>query len=97
MMKEIDGFIDAMTKASRLVDLKAKRSHAIQRAKPRCGNCNNWMKSSKCPKEVNVNGRSKGPSCEGFACPSFVEDSLHTDIFKKQIAEYDAEIQLINI
>jgi hypothetical protein len=55
------------------------------------------MKSSKCPKEVNVNGRSQGPSCEGFACPSFIEDSLHTDIFKKQIAEYDAEIKLINL
>lgn len=97
MMDQIDKMVDALTKVARLSDLKGKRAHAVQRSKPRCGNCSNWMKSRQCPKEVNVNGRSQGPSCEGFACPSFVEETFTTDIFKKQIAEFDAEIELLNL
>lgn len=97
MMKEIDGLIDAMTKVSRLADLKAKLNHAKRRMMPRCGNCDNWMKSSKCPQEKNVKGRNQGPSCEGIACKSYVEETFSTDIHRKQIAEYEAEIKLINL
>lgn len=97
MMKEIDGLIDAMTKVSRLADLRANLNHAKRRMMPRCGNCSHWMKSSQCPKEVNVKGRSQGPSCEGIACKSYVEEIFSTDIHRKQIAEYEAEINLINL
>jgi hypothetical protein len=37
----------------------------------RCGDCNNWMKSRQCPRERNVGGMSRGPSCESLICPSF--------------------------
>lgn len=40
----------------------------------RCGDCDNWNKSRLCPKEVNVNGRSRGPSMNSFTCPSFTPD-----------------------
>jgi hypothetical protein len=40
----------------------------------RCSNCYNWMKSSMCPREVNVNGRRRGPSMNDFTCSSFVPD-----------------------
>lgn len=97
MMKEIDGLIDAMTKVSRLADLRANLNHAKRRMMPRCGNCSHWMKSNQCPKEVNVKGRSQGPSCEGIACKSYVEDTFSTDIHRKKIAECESEIALINL
>jgi hypothetical protein len=39
---------------------------------PRCGHCDHWMKSTDCPKEHNVNGWSRGPSCEGMPCSKFI-------------------------
>jgi hypothetical protein len=39
----------------------------------RCGDCDKWMKSRECPAEKNVNGFSRGPSCNGFICKAFVE------------------------
>jgi hypothetical protein len=37
-----------------------------------CGDCHLWMKSRECPKEVNVNGYSRGPSADGIICDKFV-------------------------
>lgn len=39
--------------------------------KRRCSDCDFWMKSSLCPKEHNVRGYSKGPSCDAFPCSKF--------------------------
>jgi hypothetical protein len=39
----------------------------------RCGQCDNWMKSSQCPREVNIKGRNQGPSCKSMPCDKFVE------------------------
>lgn len=44
----------------------------------RCGDCDKWMKSRECPKEHNVSGRNRGPSCQSFICQSFVEDRTAT-------------------
>lgn len=29
-----------------------------------CGDCDKWMKSKECPREHNVKGYSRGPSCK---------------------------------
>lgn len=97
MIKEIDGFIDAMTKVSRLADLRAERARLAHGMRPRCGNCDHWMKSSECPKEVNVKGRSQGPSCEGIACKSFVEKSYGMEYFREALADVEGKIAAINL
>lgn len=54
----------------------------------RCGDCNKWMKSSQCPREKNVNGRNRGPSCDDYKCGQFVETSSAT----KRRAELQADM-----
>lgn len=44
----------------------------------RCGDCDNWMKSRQCPREHNVNGRSRGPSAGDFICQKFTESRRAT-------------------
>ena len=39
--------------------------------KRRCGDCHKWMKSRECPRENNVKGISRGPSCNDFTCYQF--------------------------
>lgn len=45
---------------------------AVLRARPRCGECDHWMKSRECPSERNVNGYNRGPSMNGSACGKFL-------------------------
>jgi hypothetical protein len=51
----------------------ADLSRDIAKIGKRCGDCFKWNKSTLCPKEHNVNGMSRGPSCEGIICKDFVE------------------------
>jgi hypothetical protein len=37
----------------------------------KCGDCDKWMKSRECPRERNVNGMSRGPSCNDYQCDAF--------------------------
>lgn len=37
----------------------------------RCGECDKWMKSRECPRERNVNGWYRGPSCDDAPCNQF--------------------------
>lgn len=59
----------------------------------RCGDCDKWMKSRQCPKEYNVNGRNRGPSCNDHKCSQFIEatsaSTRRTDL-QKQLTEIDA-------
>ena len=43
-------------------------------ARPRCGECEHWMKSRECPREHNVGGFSRGPSMADPTCPQFLID-----------------------
>lgn len=61
------GIVIAVQRAEKVRELTA----AI--AKVRCGDCDKWMKSRQCPREHNVRGQSRGPSCEGMPCGQFVE------------------------
>ena len=56
-----------------LID-KAKKDGIINL----CGHCSHWMKSSECPKEINVNGYNRGPSCNTIACDNFKSTEKET-------------------
>ena len=51
-----------------------------------CGNCDKWMKSRECPREHNVNGMSRGPSCQDPPCGQFISSRGHVDY----LAQYEA-------
>lgn len=55
-----------------------------------CGDCDHWMKSRVCPRERNVNGFSKGPSCEAPICRSFKLSKSAAQFRDRWIAERDA-------
>ncbi|MCL8299415.1 hypothetical protein [Pseudomonas mosselii] len=95
MYDQIDKMIDVLCAASNLAHLKSERARIQSRAKPRCGNCDHWMKSRECPAEKNVNGMSRGPSCEGFACAQFKPCPSTQRMFEKMLAENEAAILAI--
>jgi hypothetical protein len=43
---------------------------------PRCGHCVHWMKSRECPRETNVKGWNRGPSCDALPCDKFERDMI---------------------
>lgn len=51
---------------------------AIKAGLPKCGECSYWMKSAFCPREHNVKGMSRGPSCADSACSKFVAKDAAT-------------------
>lgn len=70
-MSEIDRVIDGLNKISLIAQLRDKVRVAADAKRNRCGGCDHWMKSRQCPKERNVGGMSRGPSCDDLACSSF--------------------------
>lgn len=68
------------TRAARIKDIE----HSLR---PRCGNCFHWMKSSQCPQERNVNGYSRGPSCDAHPCAKFTESAVTLKRLKDELAE----------
>lgn len=63
---------------SRTVTLSYEMSIALASALPRCGECYWWMKSSDCPREHNVKGMSRGPSCKDPTCDKFKAKDAET-------------------
>lgn len=55
----------------RKVEIGYEMSIALGSALPRCGECYWWMKSSDCPRERNVKGMNRGPSCNDATCDKF--------------------------
>lgn len=70
-MSGIDRVIDGLNKISLIAQLRDKVRVATDAKRNRCGGCDHWMKSRSCPKERNVGGMSRGPSCDAPACSSF--------------------------
>jgi hypothetical protein len=67
----LDAFIKADAKLSALREARRMRVEAEQTDRARCGNCQHWMKSRRCPKERNVAGMSRGPGAGAPACGQF--------------------------
>lgn len=85
--------VSAFSRASRLVDLNSKFAAAQLLDKRECGNCYFWMKSRECPREKNVKGYSRGPSCSGFACDKFQVTNSAVALKEKRLAEIGDEIK----
>ena len=62
------------------MELDEAMTVAIASCLPRCGDCSHWMKSSECPREHNVKGMSRGPSCDGMACDKFSPKNAETAV-----------------
>lgn len=70
-MSEIDSIISGINRISLLAQLRDKVWYANDAHRDRCGSCFFWMKSRDCPREKNVGGMSRGPSCNERVCPKF--------------------------
>ncbi len=79
-MAEIDNIVSAFDRFSKIVQLKDMVSRARESAKPVCGSCYFWMKSRECPRERNVDGMSRGPSCEAPICGKFRQTNSSLEI-----------------
>jgi hypothetical protein len=64
---------DAANEASRVLHEADQRRRDVEAARPRCGKCRHWMKSSACPMERNVNGYTRGPSRNGTVCGKYLQ------------------------
>lgn len=84
---DLDRFIEGMERTSLLAQLRDKVIEALGTFKPKCGNCQHWMKSSVCPRERNVNGRPHGPSMNERACDKFNVEQWVLDLQEKRIKE----------
>lgn len=76
------------------MDRMRKLSADIRVIGTRCGDCDNWMKSSQCPQERNENGRQRGPSMNGLKCIQFVETHQATarrETLKDELKTVEAE------
>ena len=62
---------DAAIRLSEFNQIKEDMEEALNTDREECGHCDFWMKSTSCPREYNVNGRQKGPSCGAFVCNKF--------------------------
>lgn len=73
-MNELD-FIDyAVETVGIMVELQCLRKRltvALRTDSEECGNCEHWMKSNVCPREVNVKGMNEGPHMYSVACKEF--------------------------
>lgn len=50
------------------LDLRVAITEAMISKLPKCGSCDNWMKSGQCPLE-----KTKKPSADHPACKSFID------------------------
>lgn len=67
----ITDIFDKLNKVSQIDHLNDECFEYEQTDRKRCGSCFYWMKSSLCPKEKHIKGRSHGPSCNAYPCDKF--------------------------
>lgn len=89
-MSEIENIIGGMQRISDAAYLRDLVFYANDAARKRCGGCHFWMKSRECPAEKNVNGMSRGPSCEGFPCQKFKVTDSAVSLAGKRRSEANA-------
>lgn len=87
---DIRNIFDIAIAASDEQARKQKRQEELQVlrnfARHECGSCDKWMKSRECPRERNVKGMSRGPSCKDYICSAFVGNSRYHDAVAKLAA-----------
>lgn len=90
--------INASTRLEAIAEYKV-RCVNLRNQKGKCGTCFWWMKSDYCPREKNVNGRNKGPSCEALVmnCPQFYLDPRSKADFEKEQQWLDSEKERLGL
>ncbi len=86
-MADIDNIISGLDRISKIAHLKDKVMEARFSARLRCGVCYFWMKSRDCPRERNVDGMSRGPSCEAPICGKFQQTNSSLEIIARKQQE----------
>lgn len=86
-MSDLDEVISGMERLSLLAQLRDKVTIALAVDRRECGNCYFWMKSRDCPREHNVNGQTRGPSCSDVACGKFKIQDRVLELKKQRVAE----------
>lgn len=92
-----DSFLEADLKRQKIADLLAEHRRAVLRDGKRCGDCNNWMKSRQCPREKNVKGYSRGPSCDAAICASFEWSPLRRQYCEEKSADRQRQASELGI
>jgi hypothetical protein len=88
----IDRMLDADLKRQRRLWVAQRiRYLSIDVLSPKCGNCQHWMKSSRCPRESNDNGRQRGPSVSGIPCSKFIENGWELQWARDELAALEIE------
>ncbi len=82
-MSEVDKIFGAFDRISELAQRRDEVARLKQSCVKRCGWCDDWMKSSKCPREKNVGGMSRGPSMNDSPCSQFVAKPGYADAVKR--------------
>lgn len=70
--REVWAWAERLSEYTQRADKMRQLREAIFMAGRACGDCSKWMKSRECPKERNVNGQTRGPSCKAPICADFV-------------------------
>jgi hypothetical protein len=85
---DLDRAVSAFGKLSLLAQLRDKVVYAEEAFKPRCGDCEHWMKSNACPREhPDLSGYRKGPSCNAPPCAKFQVTQSSIAIARKRTNE----------
>lgn len=85
--QQFDRAVNALDRMSLLGQLRDKVVEAMQVGRRECGSCYFWMKSRECPREHNVNGYTRGPSCAHPACAKFRITQQAIDLQAQRIHE----------
>lgn len=92
-VQEFDAILNAVLDIGRIGQVRDLRRRIVGLRQIHCGDCSHWMKSSQCPKERNVNGRNRGPSCEDRICEKFEHDKLKATQTELLISKVEQQIQ----
>lgn len=92
--REVWAWADALSKHTHRIHKMRELRQEIFSTGRECGDCDKWMKSRECPRERNVDGMSRGPSCGASICSAFVEAKSATarrEELQAELAVLEAE------
>ena len=90
MEAEIERLFDGLELYSQQIFLNDQLKNVADACRDECGSCIFWMRKG-CPKEKNINGISRGPSCCSPPCEKFQLNPIHAEIRIDKFAEMQAK------
>lgn len=101
-MKEVDRVFDRIKSLceveAKLYAIDSLKKEIVSLKRKRCGSCDNWMKSSNCPKEKpTMSGYNEGPNCNTIACNIFVRKKWNADLILEKEQELKEKQNLFEL